>query len=102
MEHHVYFWLKEERKDSESCEIFEKGLKKLFRISYVEGGSWGNPAKTPVRPVTNNTWDYALSLKFASQAEHDLYQDDPLHDEFVEDFKEWWADALVMDLEEKE
>lgn len=102
MEHHVYFWLKEEYQDGENRAAFEKGLAGLFEINEVAGGSWGTPAQTAVRPVTDNSWHYGLSLKFANQADHDIYQDHPDHDKFVDQFRDFWSKVLVMDLEEKE
>ena len=100
MEHHVYFWLKEEHQSAASRSAFEEGLKALLQIDLIESGSWGVPAQTAVRPVTENSWDYGLSLKFASQAKHDLYQDHAEHDVFVEKFKDYWSKVQVMDLEE--
>lgn len=100
MEHHVYFWLKEEKKDSEGRGSFEEGLRELLKIEEVASGVWAVPAQTAVRPVTENSWDYALSLKFASQVEHDAYQIHPKHDVFVDGFKDFWAKVQVMDLEE--
>ena len=99
MEHHVYFWLKEEFQGEEARGEFEVGLEKLFEIGTVASGIWGKPAPTPERPVTDKSWDYALSLKFESVSDHDAYQDDPAHHEFVEAFKDRWAKVLVMDVE---
>lgn len=101
MEHHVYFWLKEEKSNAADRAEFEAGLKKLLALPQVSDGAWGQPAGTEVRPVTENSWDYALSMKFATQADHDAYQIDPDHDVFVAQFKEWWAKVMVMDLETK-
>ncbi|MEM9079792.1 MAG: Dabb family protein [Verrucomicrobiota bacterium] len=98
MEHHVYFWLKEEFKGEAARGEFEAGLAGLFEIETVAGGIWGKSAGTEERPVTDKSWDYALSLHFESQAEHDAYQVDPKHDGFVEAFKERWAKVLVMDV----
>lgn len=100
MEHHVYFWLNDGHQNDEARTAFEGGLKALFEIEEVGGGAWGKPAQTEVRPVTDNSWDYALSLKFDSQAQHDLYQVHAKHDEFVDQFKGYWDKVLVMDLEE--
>ena len=72
MEHHVYFWLNSDHQSEESRKAFEDGFRALLEISEIAGGTWGTPAKTAVRPVTENSWDYGLSLKFASQAEHDI------------------------------
>ena len=98
MEHHVYFWLKEERKNEVNRVVFEKGLADLFGIDEVAGGMWGGSADTPERPVTDKTFDYALSLEFDSLDDHNVYQDHPDHDVFVAAFKDWWERVLVMDV----
>jgi hypothetical protein len=98
MEHHVYFWLKEEFKGEEVCREFEAGMEKLLKIKTIASGIWGRQAKTPKRPVTDKTWDYALSLEFESVKNHNLYQEDPAHHEFVEAFKDRWEKVLVMDV----
>lgn len=100
MEHHVYFWLNEENQNAESRAAFEKGMRALLEVEQVAEGTWATPAQTAVRPVTENSWDYALSIKFASQAEHDAYQVHPDHDVFVDEFKSYWSKVQVMDLEE--
>ena len=99
MEHHVYFWLADGFKDETMRGEFEAGLGALLGIGTVGGGMWGRPAATPERPVTDKSWDYALSLRFATVADHDAYQDAPAHHEFVARFKERWAKVLVMDVE---
>ena len=100
MEHHVYFWLKEEKKNPEGRAAFEAGLQDLFKIEEIASGIWATPAKTAVRPVTENSWDYALSIRFATLADHDVYQAHPEHDVFVDGFNTFWEKVQVMDLEE--
>ena len=100
MEHHVYFWMKEERKNEADLKTFESGMSRLAESVTLENGCWGRPAETAERPVTDHSWDYGLSFKFATMADHDRYQgDDPHHGEFVETFKDWWEKVLVMDLD---
>ena len=84
MEHHVYFWLKEERKNEPDRVVFEKGLADLFGIDEVAGGMWGSSAKTPERPVTDKSFDYALSMEFDSLEQHNIYQEHPGHDIFID------------------
>ncbi len=98
MEHHVYFWLKEERQSVTDRAMFEQGLARLFEIPLVKGGRWAVPAKVIQRPVIDQSWSYALSMQFATVADHDAYQDDADHHAFINTFKEWWAKVLVMDL----
>lgn len=100
MEHHVYFWLKEERKNEADQAQFEAGLTKLAESACLSEGRWAKPAATPVRPVTDHSWSYAISFRFATMDDHDKYQgDDPHHVEFVEAFKDWWDQVQVRDLE---
>ena len=98
MEHHVYFWLKDEFKSDEKRAAFEKGLASLFTIDLVKGGKWSTPAKVMERPVIDQSWDYALSMTFDSVADHDTYQDVPVHHNFISTFKETWEKVRVMDL----
>jgi hypothetical protein len=98
MEHHVYFWLKEENQNAADRAVFEQGLDSLFKIGLVTGGRWAVPAKVMLRPVIDQSWDYALTMQFANVEDHDAYQVDPDHNVFIGTFKEWWAKVLVMDL----
>jgi hypothetical protein len=98
MEHHVYFWLKEEYQNAADRAVFEQGMERLFEIGLVAGGRWAVPAKVVQRPVIDQSWSYALSMQFATVEDHDAYQADADHHAFVETFKDWWAKVLVMDL----
>ncbi len=98
MDHHVYFWLKDEFKNAADRAVFEQGLASLFEIGLVKGGRWAFPAKVMVRPVIDQSWDYALAMQFANIEDHDAYQVDPDHEVFINTFKEWWAQVQVKDL----
>ena len=98
MEHHVYFWLKSEYQNPADRAVFEQGLSELLEIDLVAGGRWGIPAKVVVRPVIDQSWDYALTMQFDSIEKHDAYQDDPDHNVFIASFKDWWAQVQVKDL----
>ncbi|MBT8038045.1 MAG: Dabb family protein [Verrucomicrobiae bacterium] len=100
MEHHVYFWLKEEKKNSADLASFELGVMDLLKIGEISAGLWGKSADTPSRPVTDKSFDYAISLKFDSLELHNIYQDHPDHHVFVNAFKDWWEKVLVMDVDE--
>lgn len=98
MEHHVYFWLKEEFKNPADRAVFEQGLASLFEIDLVKCGRWAVPAAVVVRPVIDQSWDYALTMQFAKIEDHDAYQVDPDHNVFINSFKDWWAQVQVRDL----
>lgn len=99
MQHQVYFWLKPECQNQQDRSVFEAGLDALCEISEIAGGGWGKPAATPVRPVTDKSFDYGLYLSFDSIEMHDAYQVHPKHDVFVDSFKHLWDKVLVMDVE---
>ena len=94
--HSVYFWL-DDRLTDEQKQQFEGGLRALFDIDVVRQGNYAAAAPTPERPVTNNTYDYALFLDFDSVEDHNTYQDHPDHDVFVEKFSPWFAKVAVYD-----
>jgi hypothetical protein len=98
MEHHVYFWLKDEHKNAEDRAAFEGGLAGLFEIPLCAGGRWAVPAPVMPRPVIDQSWDYAITMQFASVEDHDAYQVDADHNVFIERFKPFWERVLVMDL----
>ena len=54
MDHHVYFWLKEERKNPSDRAAFESALDELCEIPLLESGRWRSPGHEPagVAPVT--------------------------------------------------
>lgn len=94
--HSVYFWLDPSLTRSQKAE-FERGLAELFDIEAVSAGRFGKPAGTPARPVTHNTFDYALFMEFASVEAHNAYQGHPGHDVFVETFSPWFREVRVFD-----
>ncbi|MCF7733707.1 MAG: Dabb family protein [Akkermansiaceae bacterium] len=98
MDHHVYFWLKDECKDAAARAEFEQGLASLFEIDLVAGGRWSVPAPVMLRPVIDQSWDYALTMRFDTVEQHDTYQVHDLHHAFIEAHKFRWAKVLVMDL----
>lgn len=98
MDHHVYFWLKDERKNPADRASFEQGLASLLTVPLVRGGRWAVPAKVMQRPVIDQSWDYALTMRFDSVEDQDAYQVDATHHEFINSFKDWWANVKVMDL----
>lgn len=94
--HNVYFWLDPSLTEEQKAS-FEEGLRALFQISSVKAGSFGKAAATPERPVTHNTFDYALVLEFDSVALHDAYQIDPEHEVFVKTYSPWFREVRVFD-----
>lgn len=96
--HSVYFWLDPALTSAQRAE-FERGMAALFEIDAVSAGRYGKAAATPERPVTQNSFDYALFLDFASVAAHNIYQDHPGHAVFVRNFAPWFREVRVFDAE---
>ncbi|MEC5126432.1 Dabb family protein [Verrucomicrobiales bacterium BCK34] len=94
--HNVYFWLNETVSETQRS-AFEEGLKALFEIDVVAKGSFGIAAGTPERPVTQNTFDYALVLEFDSVEQHNAYQVHDEHTVFVDSFGSWFKEVRVFD-----
>ncbi len=95
--HSVYFWLKEGLSEEERAG-FRAGLESLGGIPEVQALYVGAPADTPPRPVIESTYTYGLVVILAGMAEHDIYQEHPLHRQFLERFKDDWERIQVYDV----
>ena len=93
--HSVFFWLKEDLNDEER-QNFRKGVESLLTCEGVETGYVGTPAATS-RPVVDSTYDFSVSVVMADLEAHDKYQDDPVHLEFIENFKNYWTKVQIYD-----
>ncbi len=96
MIHTVYFWL-QPGLDSAARENFVQGAKALVAAPTVQHCFVGAPAPTPKRDVTDHSFDYSLHLHFATVADHDAYQVDPVHLKFVEEQAAKFATVKVLD-----
>lgn len=95
--HTVFFWLNDSL-SVEAISVFEKGLESLIEIPLVIDGYFGKPADTH-RSIVDRTYSYGLTLHFKSIIEHDLYQSDPTHQDFVTNNSAKWKRVLIYDLE---
>jgi hypothetical protein len=96
--HHVYFWLNE----PENREAFDKlvaGLEKLSRVSTIQMSHIGKPADTD-RDVIDRSYQVSWLTLFASKADQDAYQADPIHLRFVEECSALWSKVRVYDSED--
>ena len=57
----------------------------------------GTRAEGLERPVNDRDFDVALHVIFETRADHDAYQDAPLHHRFVEESRSNWAKVRVFD-----
>ena len=93
--HAVYFSLRTDLQPAER-EQFIAGLHAIRAIETVHAGYIGVPAATD-RPVIARDYSYALTLVFADQAAHDVYQDHPVHDRFRAECAHLWTGVRIYD-----
>ena len=96
--HSVFFWLKDPKNENVR-DRFKTSLEKFIENSqYVKSMHIGTPAQTN-RPVIDNSYTYSLIVTFPSKEEHDEYQQEEVHQIFIEEAKELWEKVLVYDSE---
>jgi hypothetical protein len=94
--HHVFFWLK--NPDSkQDLERLLQGLRTLARIPSVRGVHFGVPASTEKRDVVDNSYSASEILFFDDTAGQKIYQDHPIHKQFVADCSHLWERVVVYD-----
>jgi hypothetical protein len=94
--HVVYFWTKDGTPDSAKQQLVEDCRKYLGDIPTVRHLWTGRPAMTP-RDVVDNSYDVGLCVVLDDSAGHDVYQDHPLHKEFIARNKPNWKRVQVYD-----
>ena len=57
----------------------------------------GTLEPTLARPVNDRDFDVALIVVFESKVAHDAYQEAPLHQKFIAENRETWANVRVFD-----
>ena len=93
--HTVLFWLRKELSTSER-EDFRAALDSLKQIPSAVFVYVGSPASTPNRPVIDASYDFCLTVLLEDMAAHDAYQQNPLHQKFLEN-KELWERVQIYD-----
>lgn len=97
--HHVYFWLKQPD-SKEDLEKLVAGLKKLSQVKTIRDFHIGKPADTS-RSVIDGSYAISWLTIFASKADQDSYQTDPIHLKFVEECSPLWQKVIVYDAVDK-
>jgi len=96
--HHVYIWLKEPG-NREAFDRLVAGLEKLSRVRTIQMSHIGRPADTD-REVIDRSYSVSWLTLFASKADQDAYQSDPIHLKFVEECSALWSKVVVYDSED--
>jgi hypothetical protein len=95
--HTVYFWLKENSPPGERKRLAESCMQLLAKIPTVKQIWTGSPAATPKREVIDASYDVGLTVVLEDLPAHDIYQEHPLHKEFIARHKEHWKRVQIYD-----
>lgn len=90
--HHVYFWLK----DQGDLDKLIVGLDKLSKIQEIKFFHIGVPAGTS-RGVIDSTYSVSWLCLFESGKEEEVYQQHPIHLDFVSTCQDLWSKVVVYD-----
>ena len=94
--HVVLFWLKPNAPAAAREQVGAEARALLAKIPGVRHCWAGEAAMTP-REVVDNSYDVGLCVALDDKAAHDVYQDHPLHQEFIARNKAQWARVQVYD-----
>ena len=64
---------------------------KMIKHKYI-----GTPAGTD-RSVVDNSYTYSLIVSFENKEQHDLYQEDPIHKQFIANAGHLWEKVQIFD-----
>ena len=94
--HHVFFWLNNPE-DPEDRAEFEKGIQELLEVPQIKSYHVGEPAATAHRDVVDGSYTYSYMVFFEDKESHDTYQEHPIHQEFIDEYKHLWEKVKVYD-----
>lgn len=96
--HHVFFWLK--NPDSkEDRDKLVAGVKTLAKIETVKDIQVGVVANTEKRDVVDHSWAVSELLFFNDLQGQAVYQDHPVHQEFIKNCSHLWSKVVVYDIQ---
>ncbi len=95
--HNVFFWLRPDLTDDQKQQ-FRQGVEDLADVDTVNDLLVGEcvPSK---RSVVVSDYSFGLVVTFDDQQAADVYQDHPLHQEFIRQFSGMWTKVAVYDFE---
>ncbi|MCF6139809.1 Dabb family protein [Flavobacterium sp. K77] len=94
--HQVYFWLKNPDSEADKKQLIT-GLKTLESIPTVRQIYIGTLASTEKREVVDTSWQVSELLFFENESDQKIYQDHPIHLEFVKKYQHLWEKVRVFD-----
>ena len=97
--HHVFFWLNDPDSDADRNALIA-GLNTLREIPSIQRMHVGVLASTEKRDVVDTSWDVSEIMFFNDAAGQKIYQDHPIHMEFVKNCAHLWKKVLVYDAQD--
>ena len=94
---HIVFFTLKDHSDKNVTALLDGCSKYLNGHPGTVYFSVGTLAEEMNREVNDKDFHVALHVVFASKADHDAYQVDQRHLDFIEQFKETWARVRVFD-----
>jgi hypothetical protein len=95
--HQVFFWLKNKGSKADRDQLVA-GLRTLAKIPTVRSLYVGVPASTEARGVVDGSFDVSELMVFDSVADEKIYQDHPIHQEFIAKNSHLWSKVVVYDV----
>ncbi len=97
--HHVFFWLKRPASIEDRDQLVQ-GIKTLAEINTIRKMHVGTIASTEKRDVVDTSWQVSELMFFDEEAGQKIYQDHPIHQEFVKNYGHLWNKVVVFDAAE--
>lgn len=97
--HHVFFWLNHPDSEADKNALIA-GLNSLRAIPSIQRMHVGVLASTEKRDVVDTSWDVSEIMFFNDAAGQKVYQDHPIHMEFVKNCAHLWKKVLVYDAQD--
>jgi hypothetical protein len=94
--HTVYFWLKPGTSEDARAQLVRDCRDYLGKVPSVRQLWAGLPAGTP-REVVDNSYGVGLTVVLDDVKGHDVYQEHPLHKDFIARNMEIWLRVLFYD-----
>ena len=95
--HHVFFWLKNPDSQEDRDKLVE-GVKTLRNIPTVRSLHVGIVADTEQRCVVDTSWQVSELMFFTDLAGQAVYQEHPIHQDFIKNYGHLWAKVVVYDV----
>lgn len=95
--HHVFFWLKRPGSVEDRDQLIA-GLRALAKIPVIRSLQIGVPASTEQRDVVDASFDVSELMVFDNVADQKVYQDHPIHQDFIAKCGHLWRKVIVYDM----